>query len=76
MNILGKFDAEIVGNQRTVRSTVYVTGEGKGNLLSYETAMQLGYIPKIGELNNVGETPPVKTTEHYSKHRQTERCTS
>ena len=67
MNILGKFDAEIEGNQRAVRRTVYVTDEGKGNLLSYGTAMQLGYIPKIGEVNKAGETAPVKTTDRYSK---------
>ena len=66
-SFLGNFDAEIKGNQRAVRSTVYVTGEGKGNLLSYETAMQLGYIPKTGEVNKVGETPPVNTTDRYSK---------
>ena len=41
MNILGKFDKEIEGNQMAVRRTVYVTGEGKGNILSYETAMIL-----------------------------------
>ena len=29
MNILGKFDAEIEGNQRAVRNTAFVTGEGK-----------------------------------------------
>ena len=67
MNILGKFDAEIKENQMAVRSTVYATGEGKGNLLSYETAMLLGYIPKIGEVSKVGDTPPVKTTDRYSK---------
>ena len=58
MNILGKFDAEIEGNQRAVRSTVYVTGEGRGNFLGYETA---------GEINKVDETAPVKTTDRYSK---------
>ena len=70
MNIIGKFDSEIEGNQMVVRRTVYVTDEGKGNLLSYETAMQLGYIPKIGEINKPGETPPVKTTDRYSKLRE------
>ena len=42
MNILGKFDGEIEGNQLIVRSAVYVTGEGNDNLLSFETAKQLG----------------------------------
>ena len=60
MNILGKLDAEIKGNQKAVRNTVYVTGEGKGNLLSYETAMQLGYIPKSAKY-----TKWVKLCEEY-----------
>ena len=42
MNIRGKFSAEISGNNATVSSTVYVTSEGKGNLLSYETAVPAG----------------------------------
>ena len=29
--------------------------------------MQLGYIPKTGEVNKVGETPPVNTIDRYSK---------
>ena len=42
MNIRGKFSAEISGNNATVSSTVCVTSEGKGNLLSYETAVPAG----------------------------------
>ena len=64
MNIFNKFATEIEGNRIAVRSTVCVTGEGKCNLLSYETAMQLGYIPKG---NEVSETPPVRTTDRYLK---------
>ena len=45
---------------------MYVTGEGTGNLLSYETAMQLGCVPEIDEVNEVCETPPVKTNDRYS----------
>ena len=30
--------------------------------------MQLGCVPEIGEVNKVCETPPVKTTDRYSKH--------
>ena len=29
--------------------------------------MQLGCVPEIGEVNKVCETPPVKTTDRYSK---------
>ena len=67
MNIRGKFSAEISGNNATVSSTVYVTSEGKGNLLSYETAVLLGYVPEICEVNKVGESIPEKTTDRYSK---------
>ncbi|KAK2163866.1 hypothetical protein LSH36_73g06005 [Paralvinella palmiformis] len=51
MNIRGIFSAEISGNDDTVSRTVYVTCEGKGNLLSYETAVFLGYVPEICEVN-------------------------
>ena len=44
-----------------------MTGVCKGNILSYESAMQLGGVPEIGEVNEVCETPPVKTTDLYSK---------
>ena len=67
MKSLGKFNEEIEGNPMAVRSTVYVTGEGKDNLLSYEAVMQRLCFPDIGEVNEVGETPPVKTTDRYSK---------
>ena len=67
MNIRGKFSTEISGNNATVSSTVYVTSEGKGNLLSYETAVLLGYVPEICEVNEVGESIPEKTTDRYSK---------
>ena len=67
MNILGKFNEEIEGSHMAVRSTVYATGEGKGNILSYEKAMQLVSVPEIGEVNKVCETPPVKTTDLYPK---------
>ena len=50
-----------------VRSTVYATGEGKGNILSYEKTMQLAFVPEIDKVNEGCETPPVKTTDHYSK---------
>ena len=62
-----KFNEEIKVNQLAVRSTVYVTREGRGNLLSYETAMELGCVPEIGQVNEMGEIPPVKTTDRYSK---------
>ena len=64
MNVLGKFNE---GKQIAVRSTVYVTGEGKGNLLSYETAMQLRCVPEISEVNEMAEISPVKITVRYSK---------
>ena len=44
-----------------------MTGEEKGNILSYEIAMQLGCVPEIGEVNEVCKTPPVKTTDLYPK---------
>ena len=49
---------------------MYVTGEGKGNLLSYEAATQRLCFPKIGEVNEVGKTPPVKITNLYPKLRE------
>ena len=67
MNIRGIFSAEISGNDDTVSRTVYVTCEGKGNLLSYETAVFLGYVPEICEVNKVSESIYEKTTNHYSK---------
>ncbi|KAI0210788.1 hypothetical protein LSAT2_004428 [Lamellibrachia satsuma] len=67
MNIRGKFSAEISGKNTTVSSTLYVTREGKGDLLSYETAVLLGYVPEICEVNEVGESIPEKTTDRYSK---------
>ena len=67
MKILEKFNEDIEGNQMAVRSTVYVTSEGKGNLLMYEKAMQFWCVPEIGEVNEVCETQPVKTTDRYSK---------
>ncbi|KAK2154954.1 hypothetical protein LSH36_253g04017 [Paralvinella palmiformis] len=36
-----------------VSSPGYVTCEGKGNLLSYETAVLLGYVPEICEMNKM-----------------------
>jgi len=67
MNIRGTFTAEISGNNATVSSTVYVTCEGKGNLLSYDTAVLLGYFPEICEVNKVRKSISEKTTNHYSK---------
>ncbi|KAK2139676.1 hypothetical protein LSH36_1659g00007 [Paralvinella palmiformis] len=67
MNIRGKFSAEISGNYATISSTVYVTCEEKGNLLSYETAVLLQYVPEICEVNKVRESISEKTTNHYSK---------
>ena len=60
MNISGQFSAEISGNNATVCSTVYVTCEGKGKLLSYETAVRLGYVPQICKVNEEGESLPEK----------------
>ncbi|KAK2146312.1 hypothetical protein LSH36_616g02079, partial [Paralvinella palmiformis] len=67
MNIRGKFSAVIRGNNATVSSTVYVTCEGKGNLLIYEIAILIGYVPEICTVNKVRESISEKTTNRYSK---------
>jgi len=67
MNIRGIFSAEISGNNATVSSTLYVTCEGKDNLIRVETDVLLGNVPKIFEVNKVRELISKKTTNSYSR---------
>jgi len=48
----------------TLNNTVYVTWEGKGHLLSHETAR---YVFEICEVNKLRESIHEKTTNRYSK---------